>query len=598
MSQPPMPPQPPQGVPPEQPAGGFGAPQDFPPAPAGGAGFGAAPAMPPQSPGQPAPGAPAPGAPTPAAPAYGYPQMPPAPPAAPPGPPGTPPPAPGGYGYPNPGQPPQPPQYGGPFTPQAPFPAAAPAPAGQGSKQRLVVIISAVIAVLLVAGGGVWFFTKDGGKSDNSAGSSGGSGGGSTDKPGPKPQTLDGKLVFGVDQPKVPDSRQAPGMWVTGQVFAKTDLFKVVGYGLTGGQKWEIPLDGEICSASPHVTDDGKTALLVEDKKPTNEKFSGGRCNEIVVIDLNNGKKLWQKQSQVGDQTITFEQLTVGSGVVAAGGLDGGAAWSLDGKELWKPKAQDTCKDDGYAGGDKLIAVRRCGDYAHPQMSVQTLKPDGAVASSFKLPNGIDEANVVSTDPLVVGVNANDHTGSGVSDFMVIDDSAKDGKLRSKISTENGKYVARCTRGKVDGCKKVAVSKDTLYLPTNDHQTGKSGDVGEVNEIVGFDLSSGQARGKADGRLSSSMSPIGVDKDGSVIGYQTSSWRYGGQVVRIDPKSFKSDVLLRNPKDSYETENQILPDYDWVTWTQNRLYLGREYIHQPNTFAKGKEYLAEVWGAN
>ncbi|MEV5511226.1 PQQ-binding-like beta-propeller repeat protein [Streptomyces orinoci] len=531
-----------------------------------------------------------PGAPTPGAPAYGYPQMPPAPPAAP---------AAGGYGYPGPGQPPQ---FGGPFAPQAPYPAAPAAPAVPsqgGSKQRLVVIISAVIAVLLVAGGGVWFFTKDGGKSESSAGSSGGSGGGggSTDKPAPRPQSADGKLVFGVEQPKVPDSRDAPGMWITDQVFAKTDLFKVVGYGVTGGQKWEIPLDGEICSASRHVTDDGKTAILVQDKKPTNEKFSGGRCNEVVAIDLNNGKKLWQKQSQQGDQTITFDQVTVGANIVAAGGIAGGSAWSMDGKELWKPKPQDDCHDDGYGGGSKLVAVRRCGDYEHPQMSVQTLKPDGAVASSFKLPNGISDAYVASVDPLVIGVNANDHTGSGVSDFMVVDDSAKDGKLRSKISTENGKYVPRCRDG-VDGCRKVVVSKDTLYLPTNDHQTGKAGDVGQTNEVVGFDLSNGQAKGKADGRLSSSMSPVTVDKDGGVIAYQTSSWRYGGQVVRIDPKTFKVDVLLKNPKDSYDTENQILPDYDWVIWTQNRLYLGRTFIHQPDQFAKGKEYLAEVWGAN
>ncbi|QTT74183.1 PQQ-binding-like beta-propeller repeat protein [Streptomyces mobaraensis NBRC 13819 = DSM 40847] len=656
MSQPPKPPQPPQGVPPEQPAGGFGAPQDPTPtaaapqdapgptsgptptvfAPGGPApapgfgapqgtapGFGAPPAMPPRPQDRP------PAAPQPAAqPAYGYPQAPPPPPGAPqapPAPPGAPlapppgasqpppppgaphiPPSPaGGYGYPGqagPGAPTpvQPfPQYGGGGYPPPP------APPGGGSKKRMAVIVSAVTALVLVAGGGVWYATTGGDDKDDKTTNSatkggkqekgketGGKGGSEDQKP------KEGKLLFGADQPVVDDSRSAAGMWVTDKVFAKSDLDKVVGYGLSGGKQWEIPLPGDICSAPRHVTEDGRTAVVVAESPPSSSNRYGGPCNQIVALDLNNGKKLWQKSIKVGDRTVAFDEVTVGGGTVAAGSIQGGAAWTMDGKELWKPKPEDLCKDDGYGGGSKLVAVRRCGDYERPQMKIQTLDPvSGKAKSTFNLPNGVDGAHVVSTDPLVIGVKVGDHSGTGVSDFMAIDDSGSDGKLRSKISTENGKYQPRCSSSGVESCYKLAVGKDKLYLPTDDHQTGKSGEVGRVNEIVAFDLSNGQTKGKVDGRVSSTLVPLGVDKDGAVIGYQTAGWRDGGTVVSIDPQTLAAKVLLKNPVATQQVENQISPLFEQAVWAQGRLYLGRKYLHKPSPFAGGKEYVAMIWGA-
>ncbi|WP_372408145.1 PQQ-binding-like beta-propeller repeat protein [Streptomyces luteireticuli] len=525
----------------------------------------------------------------PAGPAYGYPQ--------------APPPPPGGYGYPA-GYPqggyPQGgyPQGAYPQGPQTPPPPAK-------NKKRTAVVIGAVTAFALLVGGGLWYAVQGGddGKDDKArtaTDTKGGNGdkgdkGKGADDPG---KAKEGKFLFGAEQPQIKDSsRPAAGMWVTDKVFAKGDLDKVVGYGPAGGKQWEIPLDGDICWAPKHVTADGKTAVLVSQFPPSDSKPYGGPCNQVVALDLNNGKKLWQKSVRLGDKDVTFAEVTVGGGTVAAGGLGGGAAWSLDGKELWKPKADDSCRDDGYGGGNKLVAVQRCGDYEHPQMKVQTLDPaTGLPKSTFKVPSGLDYVHVASTDPLVIGVNAGDHTGNGVSDFMAIDDSGKDGKLRSKIATENGKFVPRCPSTGVEGCSKLVVSKDTLYLPSDDHQTGKSGEVGRVNEIVAFDLSNGRSKGKADGRVSSTMVPIGTDKDGAAIVYRTANWRAGGSVVRIDPNSFAAQELLKNPLATQKTESQISPQFEQAIWAQDRLYLGRNYVHKPSPFADGKEYIAMIWG--
>ncbi|MEV4870222.1 outer membrane protein assembly factor BamB family protein [Streptomyces syringium] len=625
MSQPPQPPnQPPQGPPP-----GFGgAPGGFPP-------------QPPQSrPGQPAYGYPQSPPPPP-----GAPQSPPAPPAAPQGPPppppgapqappGVPPTPPGGYGYPGPAGPgaqgpqdfptqafgaAQPPQFGAPPQPYAtqpqfgayPPPAQYPGapgggPSGSGSKKRMAVIVAAVAALVLVAGGGVWFLTKGDGKDDEAKSETGKSQGGTGEQGGgggggKAPQTIDGKLLFSVDQPKVDDLVTVKGMWATDKIFAKADVYKIVGYGLSGGQKWEIPLDGEICWSSQHVTADGKTAVLVKDAKPSAEKKYGGSCTQVVALDLNNGKKLWQESAKVADQDVRFEEVTVGGGTVAAGGTSGGAAWSLDGgKSLWKPKAGEDCKDDGYGGGgDKLVAVRRCGDYKRPQMKIQTLNPKtGAITSEYKVPEGISYVHVVSTNPLVIGLDAGGSTGSGASDLMAIDDSAKDGKMRSKISTGNGKFQIKCPSTDVEGCTKVAVGKDAVYMPSEEHQSGNTQNPGRLNEIVAFDLATGQSKGKTEGIPNSELLPLSVDKDGYVIGYQSPTYRDGGAVVRIDPKTFKKDVLLKNPASSAVAERSLSPSYQQALYAQGRLYLGDGFADKPSKYRTDKEYLTLIFGGS
>ncbi|QLE72420.1 hypothetical protein FGW37_13140 [Streptomyces rectiverticillatus] len=600
---------PPPPQPPNQPPQGFGAPSPsygYPPqqpAPPQGA---PAP-QPPQGPPAPPPGPPGP--PPAGPPGYGYPQTP--PPAAPQTPP------PGGYGYPGPGQPPagQPaqgyPQYGA-YPQQQPGPYGAPgqypgAPGGNGGdaakKKRMAIIAGAVAAVLVLAGGGIWFATS-GGDDDKpnvaSNGQTGGTGnkGGNGGNGGTKPKTGAGKLLFNVEQEKVDDLVGMKGMWATDQAVAKADIYKIVGYGLSGGKKWELPLDGAVCWAGPKATDDGKAVVLVSDGKPSSEKKYGGPCTQVIAFDVNKGTKLWQKSAKAGDRDVSFSEVTIGAGTVAAGGISGGAAWSLaEGKELWAPKTDgEDCRDGGYGGGNKLVAVRRCGDIERGIVKIETLDPkSGKVNSSYQLPPGLSWPHIASTDPLVVGVNAGGSKGNGASDFFVIDDSAKEGKLRSKISTDNGKYEPRCPATEVEGCTKLVITKDTLYMPTEDHSSGDPNQSGRVNEIVAFDLSNGQTKGKTDGTPGSSLVPLGVDQDGYPIAYQIPTYNAGGKVMRIDPKTYKGEVLLKNADETSRPERELSPDFQQGLWAQGRLFLGTNYAHR-TTAGLGKQYTMLIFG--
>ncbi|MFD8286254.1 hypothetical protein ACFV47_44865 [Streptomyces solisilvae] len=622
MSQPPPPPnQPPQG--------GFGAPQDpgygypqqppTPPPGQQGYGYPQAPGQPPQAPGQP-------------------PQTPPPPPSAPPAPPQTPPQGAGGYGYPGQpayGQPPQggasspyasgqqpygqpqygqqpygqpqfgQPQYGQP--PQAQYPGA-PGPGGPGgsgqSKQRMAIIVSVVVAVALIIGGGIWFATQDDGGGDSEAkgkdkqssqgGSKGSSGGG--DKPA---EAVDAKLLNKVPMPKVSDQVTVEGMWVTDDAFVKAGVYKIVGYPLSGGAaKWTIPLDGAVCWSSDHLTKDGLTTVLYQEAKPSAaDKYPS--CTEVGLLDLKNGKMLWHRNVKEGDSKISFDEVTIGGGTVAAGGTSGGAAWSSSGQALWKPKSGEQCSDDGYAGGeDKLVAVRRCGDYDNPQIQVQTLNPKtGAVKSAYKVSQGIDYVHVASTDPLVIGLDAGDSTGSAVSDFLSIDDSAKSGKVLGKIGTENGKYDAKCESTNVEGCRKIAVSKSakTLFLGSEDRTDSSAA---TANEVVAFSLENGKPIGKTDGVKGAALTPLGLDEDGSVLAYQESTWEAGGAVWRIDPKSYAKTKLLQNPVTSHELESKFSPSYSEIIYSAEHLYLSDVYASKPSGTYDRDDPLALVFGAN
>ncbi|MFD7504509.1 hypothetical protein [Streptomyces sp. NPDC059850] len=584
MSQPPPPPnQPPQG--------GFGAPQE---------------------------------------PSYGYPQQPPVPPPPPPGPPPQPPQTPpqtppqgaGGYGYPSPyqqqhgqqqfgqqyGQQPYgQQQYGYPPQPQYPGGPGHGGPGGSGrSKQRMAVIVSAVVAVALIIGGGIWFATSGDDKSDEQAkdkgkqttqGSSSGGTGGTENKPAPK--TVNAQLINKLPMPKVKSQVVVQGMWTTDDTFVKAGANKIDGYPLNGGSpKWSIPLAGAVCWSSEHVTKDGLTAVVYQEAKPSKEDQYPS-CSQVALLDLKNGKMRWHRDISEGDEKVSFDQVTIGGGTIAAGGSSGGAAWSTSGKQLWKPQSTGDCKDRGYAGSDtKLVAARQCGRFDNPQILVQTLNPKtGAVKSEYKVTRGLKFVYIVSVDPLVIGLDAGDSSSSGVSDFLSVDDSAKAGTVRGKISTENGKYQARCGSTSVEDCKQVAVSKsaDALFLGSEDRNSYDSGTT--ANEIVAFSLATGKPVGKADGAKGAAMTPLGLDEDGFVLAYQESTFDQGGAVWRVDPKSYEKAKLLQNPTSSGAMEMKFSPTYSEIIYSQQRLYMSTVYADKPSGSYDEEDPLALVFGS-
>ncbi|KAF4405403.1 outer membrane protein assembly factor BamB family protein [Streptomyces lycii] len=575
---PPPPAQPPQ-MPPPPPAGGFGAPADPPPG-----GFGA-PTPPPGDAQQPGYGYPGP------QPGYGYPspdqQQP-----------GTQPP---GYGYPGQQQPYGQQPYGqqqyGMYPPTGPMPAPGARPGGQAAKQRMMIVISAVVAVLLIVGGGIWFASSgDDDKKDEAGNSSGGSGGGDKGDAkggsgGNKPENVNGKLLYTVPKPELTDVTTLDGLWVTDQTFAKGSKDSVLGLDKdTGKEKWKIELDGQLCWSSKHATEDGKAAVVFQEAKIGKD----GRyqpCSQVALLDLNAGKKVWQKSVKVGDEYVKFDEVTIGRGVVAAGGLDGGAAWKVDGgKELWKPDQTSECEDAGYAGGEALVAVRRCGSYDSPSYEIQKLDPaSGKPLFSYEAPDGLEGVSIVSTNPVVIAIRAGDIR---VSDFIALDDK---GKMRSRIPAEKDKYTMDCDLA-VEACKMIAVGNDSLYLPTAEHES-QSEDYGRTNEIVAIDLATGKPKGQAEAGGRQVMAPLQMDGD-NIIAYQESTFDQGGRVVSIDPKTFKHTVHLKNPSSQVDLEsNYRLSLSVEAVYADGRLYMGKTMLSERDSSSDQKEHLAVVFGA-
>ncbi|MFE6398822.1 outer membrane protein assembly factor BamB family protein [Streptomyces alboflavus] len=634
MTQPPQPPnQPPQG--------GFGAPQDPPPG-----GFGA-----PQTPPQPGYGYPqAPQTPPPAAPAappaapqtpppppqgqpnQGYPQAPGAPGTPPPAAPGTPPPSYAqptqaafpavgqqpGYGYPGqPGQPGQPaPQQGYGF-PQPPTMPMQPQPGGGGGgkkpNKQMLIIVAAVAAIGLIVGGGVIYAgsKKDDDKKNSADGGDGKGGkgkkGGSDGPPaagGPAkekvPANTSAKVGFQVPAPAVPKDSvwSVAGSWLTDDTYVKSGYtgkdkdHALIAYDpASGKQKWTIPLAGETCAVSKEITDEGIAAVVYKDAKSTKaNKYPD--CTQVSAVDLKSGKKLWTESVDGSGSPVEFEEITISGDTVAAGAGTGGtgAAWDMSGKLLWKPKIGDECKDAGYAGGDQLVAVRKCGGYGDEKLKIQLLDPKtGKDKWTYPLTAGVDNAKIISTNPIVFGQDTEEITASGATDVFSLSNA---GKLRARIKLEDGKYSHDCEVNKWASCKAIVVGNDKLYVPTRQHDAGGS-DYGFTNEIIAFSLATGKTTGdRADAGDDGEMFPIRMD-GGNLLAYKGGGYKKGAKVVSLDGKSMKETTLLETPATESVSRaiSGMVPKSNELLYTGGNLFFGKKLISKPYS-KDDKEYIA------
>ncbi|WP_328944262.1 PQQ-like beta-propeller repeat protein [Streptomyces sp. NBC_00250] len=542
---------------------------------------------------------------------YGYPAQPPTQPQQPYGAAGYQQPAQPPYGY-----PPQPQQpYGGY---QQPATAAVPAVAGGGRKlsAQLQIVIAAVVAVVLIVGVGIWYANSGdgGGKDDEAKGTAGtsqgatgdggsgdtkGIGGGGKEK---APANTKAKKAFQLEPPVVPDITDVSGSWLTDTAYVKTGVNSVVAHDRDKGTVlWTLPLTGQVCGSSRHLTEDNKLAILFEAKKRVAPRYYQ-QCTEVGLVDLNTGKLLWSTSvtgGTGGDEKVRFGEVTVSGKTVAAGGGDGGAAFDIaNGNPRWKPQANDqNCFDLGYGGGAGLVAVRKCGPYEAQYVMIQNLDPmTGAPVSQFKMPTGVKYASIVSTKPLVVAADVGESAGdgSGISDFFSLDE--KTGKLKVKITADAEQYGARCRSTKVESCTQALVGNGRLYVPTEDHEgsTGEFGD--ETNELIAFDLATGKtAPEKADAGDKYTLVPLRMD-GGNIIAYKEPPYDKGGQIVSVDGGTMKETLLLENPSNSTirSLEKAFSPDYSEILYGDGRLFMSDMMLSKPRASASptDKEYLA------
>ncbi|WP_405440140.1 PQQ-like beta-propeller repeat protein [Streptomyces avidinii] len=562
MSTPPPPSQPPSG--------GFGAPQDPPPG-----GFGAP--VPPPGPAAPQPGPPQ--QPPSAQPAYGYPQT---------GP---------GYGYPQ--QPGTPPPFGTPPAPAAPLQAPA-AGTANDKRNQLMIVGAALLAIVLIVGGGLWYTSGDGGTDDRA--DSGPSASPGSDKPQdvvPGTEKVPGnpksKTLLHLPNPVPADIATVAGSWLTDSTYIKSDLSKIVGYNVVdGGKKWELPLAGELCAATKHVSEN-KTAVLFR-PTPSTPENKYPPCTEVGVIDLESGKLVWSgsaKSATGGDKPVSLNTVTLSGKTVAAAGISGGgAAWNLaDGKSLWLPKVDgEGCRDVGYAGGEALGAIRKCGQSPNYTLYGQLLDPtSGAPTASYKLSQGIEDASIVSTKPLIVAadVGKTAKNATGVSDLFVIDPK---GELKARIPLASGDFAGKCGLD-VEKCVNMVVGNGKLYLPSYEHQGQSSS--GRTNELLSFDLETGkQTTDRADAGERYTMFPLRMDGS-NIIAYKNPPYDKGGQIVSIDSRTMKETLLMENPADkvSQRAETQFSPEYSEYLYHNGKFFISRTTVSKPFTDKSDPEYL-------
>ncbi len=534
MSYPPPPPQPPQ------PPGGSGEPADWqqppadwqqpPPPPAG------PPQQPPQQPQYGYPQQPPqqygyPQQPPQQQPQYGYPQQPPPadynPYAQQPAPPQQ-------YGYPQQPPPPQQPQGWGTPDPaaspvpnpyaQQPYPTMPPGGRGGGGRfagGKLVALIAGIVVVVVVIGGGIFLMTSDGGgKKQAGGGSSGGTGGGG------QSHNAQGQLRWSVPAPKVSKAQligETPGMWFAGNDVIKQSTTNVTAYDLGSGHPaWTIPTPaGHTCDAAEGIANN---RIAVQ---------YGTRCDNIMAIDTSTGKLLWHKplpSSSSSAYEFSDTDMAISGNTVAVTWDDRTVSFqAATGASGWHSSSGDSCQDAGFAGGTQMIEVYKCGFDENAPYHVSLIDPaSGKSKWTWDAPAGTEVTNVISVNPVVVGISAGNDL---ITDIWNIDG----GRLQGKISLGKGSdgltnYDIDCPPTQMTPCRDVAVSGDTLYMATSDHP-GSKGNGALTNEIAAFNLSTGSSKWLSkDG--DQPMDLVGLEGD-SVIVYQQTSYEDPGKILKV-----------------------------------------------------------------
>jgi outer membrane protein assembly factor BamB len=433
---------------------------------------------------------------------------------------------------------------------------------GGGGNGKVVALIAAAVAAA-VAICAVGFFLINGdvgaeGKSDEKSRS--------------EDAGKQGKELFKIKAPNV----HAIGSWVTDDVYARGTGDEIVGVDpASGKQKWKLPLDGLVCAASEHLSTSGKTAVVVAETES-----SDAPCSKLVVFDVNSGKKEWQKTiPNDSGGGWSSEEVTISQDIVATRSTGGDSvAYKISGgPALWQTDllGEDDCRDKDFAGGKELTALARCHKRGDDYLEVDKLDPKtGESTWEFKLPEELQHAQIISSDPVVIAVCA-ELGSSRPTDMFVVGDNRK---LKSRISL--GELVSPRDCGLDATALSTIVDDKILYAPSQPHYEGDDRS-STTNEIRAFDLETGQRKWTSGAGHKRHISPIRMEGD-TLIAYKSATDDSGGEVVAIDPATHgkKQEVYLRNPDASAALESTlgVFAAESSSLYENGRLYLQRTLI--------------------
>ncbi len=255
-------------------------------------------------------------------------------------------------------------------------------------------------------------------------------------------------------------------------------------------------------------------------------------------------------------------------------------------------------KRQGYAGGEALGVIRKCGQHPNYTLHGQILDPaTGAPTASYKLSPGIDYAHIVSTKPLIVAADVGDNAkgGKGVSDLFVVDPK---GELKARIPLAAGSFAAKCGSTEVEKCSNMLVGNGKLYVPSAEHQ-GQAASA-RTNELLSFDLETGkQTTDRADAGERYTLHVLRMDGS-NIIAYKSPPYDKGGQIVSIDGRTMKETLLMENPaeKASQRAETSISPDYGEYRYRNGKLFMSRTNVSKPYGDKLDAEYLFVSFSAS
>ncbi|WP_424213351.1 PQQ-binding-like beta-propeller repeat protein [Streptomyces sp. BI20] len=488
---------------------------------------------------QPAPGA---------TPGYGYPQSSPQqPPTTPAGP---------GYGYPQ--QPPTAPGYGYPPHQPATGPGGPGGSGGSGGgKGRRNAIIAAGTVGLLLVGLGSWFVfgTEDEKPAKPVAAPS------TPAAPKPSgsatPDAGDGKgtgaAAAEFNEGRAPDEGrvnwlkindiQLPGgggdswgQWIIGDTVVKSLYKSVTAYGLADGKvRWNLELPTAPCGMTSQATKDGKIVAAFKNGTTTNAD-----CNQMRMLDLTKGTAGWTKEvpkESMFDMMTTLEMVIAGD-VVAVSRTGPSSGFKVStGEKVWVRKGEEKCPPYKYASdGTTLVNSGLC---SVDKQNVQGADPlTGKTTWTWTPPGDYKVDRFYSVDPVIVDVSSEKTKKRGV---VVLN---SDGTQRSQLRAD-GDFTPKCGYGINDrglqNCRGVAVDKatNTLFMAT-------SFKIKKANEIVAFDLTTGQAKWRESYGNDRTLMPLSVT-DGKLNVYLEATKTAGGQLLTIPVSGGSFDTVLKNP---------------------------------------------------
>ncbi|MGW5866760.1 outer membrane protein assembly factor BamB family protein [Streptomyces sp. NPDC055239] len=416
------------------------------------------------------------------------------------------------------------------------------------------------------------------------------------------------------------DSAYAPGAWATDKNFVRGVGSTLKGFKFgTFEEDWSTELTGPICDTTRHVTADGRTAVLLQerenkkpepkddgkkdkdkgkdkgkdkkdkdkkskdkDKKPKDKKAKSDAdteaetkdkyaCTQLAFVDLNTGKKLWQvKLPDAKEAFAPNTNVTMTRGTVAVAWGQGSVAYDMKrGRKLWTSAGSTECEDLGFAGGRALLALVRCGDDEDSQFKVQEVRPrTGKPEWTYKVAKGIGRVSLVSSDPAVLAVSPGDD--ASVTDLITVDDR---GDYRATIDMPEDRFVDNCHQslfGAVETCDSIVVGRDQLFLATDKGTL-------EDNWIVSYDLGTGKTVRKFDSKPQRPMYPLRVS-GGKLLAFRPSDDGVApAAVVSLDPRTGKeTPYLLFSMPDRIgmedPNENELIVEHGRIFFAPRELH--------------------------